>query len=109
MFKVVELAPIFTYISFRTLQENKLYIKKFLDSMFSYFPAPLGLPMLHPHIPLYLKFSLNTQPTYLLLFSSFSVLIFTFLALCACTYPQTQLTKKTGALFRRQGSIELSR
>ena len=76
--------------------------------MFSYFPAPLGLPMLHPHIPLYLKFSLNTQPTYLLLFSSFSVLIFTFLVLCACTYPQTQLTKKTGALFRETFYLGMS-
>ena len=77
--------------------------------MFSYFPAPLGLPMLHPHTPRYLKFSLKTQPTYLLLFSSFSLLIFTFLGLCACGYPQTQLTKKTGALFRRQDSNEHSR
>lgn len=67
--------------------------------MFSYFPAPLRLPMLHPHIPLYLKLSLKTQPTYLLLFSSFSLLIFTFLALCACTYPQTQLIKKKWGLF----------
>lgn len=41
--------------------------------MFSFFPTFSELPMSHPHIP-FTKLSLaETQPTYLLLFSSFSL------------------------------------